>query len=103
MSRVRSIDCGRGIFVLPNLFAGGGIEALRCLFAFFAREEIQSIPYQRRGSIPGADGDFPLLIQFLGPGFRRVEPAGFGVTVRAAPLWPVLRLPTTGKTRGDTR
>jgi hypothetical protein len=44
-----------------------------------------------RKALTEADGDFPFLSQFLGPGFGGFESFSFGVPIGTTPLRPVLR------------
>src|SRR5262249_14630932 len=80
----------RFVFVLPQFFAGSCIEAAGNLVASLPREHVKLVADQRGRGDAFTDGDLPLLREFLGPGFRRLEGRGLGVAIGTAPLRPIL-------------
>src|SRR5205823_4363157 len=87
----------RFIFVLPKFLAVGGVERARDFISFLARKNEQLVANERRRGVAFADGHFPFLREFLGPGLRRFEVTGLRVAIGAAPLRPVLRERNAGR------
>jgi hypothetical protein len=64
-------------------------------------EDVEFAACQGRGGIGLADGHFPFLVEFLGPGCGRGETGDFVVPIWPAPLGPILRGRGSGEDNGN--